>query len=93
MKIIAVKNARVIARTIIKVCLREPRNRKTAIAAKPEPINPEELTLARKLRINIDSSKVDVRVTSAGITPDTLSFYQRFFTPSTTFTVLASRCF
>ena len=61
-KMMAARVARGMAKTIMKVCRREPRNSKTAIAANPVPINPELVTLAMELRINCDSSKVGVRL-------------------------------
>ena len=89
----AAKLAKGIAMTIIKVCRREPRNSKTAKAANPVPINPEVTTLEMELRINCYSSKVDVSIVPSGITPEACSSANRFFTPSTTLTVLASGCF
>ncbi len=91
-KMIATKVAKGMARTIMIVCRKEPKNSKTAIAASTVPINPELVTLAIELRMKTDSSKVGSNCISSGINPDCRSCSMRFFTPSTTSIVLASGC-
>ena len=65
----AARVARGIAREIISVWRNDPRNKNTAIAAKPEPIIPDQATLATEALISLDSSRVAVSSASLGIKP------------------------
>ena len=82
-----------IVREIIRVCLREPKKNKTAIAANTAPEMPAFATSAKELRINRDSSRIVTTFMSAEIKPESCISLRRFFTPLTTVIVLASGCF